>query len=114
MPSLLRLQTWEAAGAHLTYQTKVMGTRKTRRLLVASHEVNKLAVWRAVCIKLRDLKLTVIAVVRHNFATLLSYCQLAFESRIMLISKDFLSSSTRGCLLCRRSIYDAIAVREKG
>ena len=59
MPTLLRVELHEHAGANVTYKTKRKGTRKTQRPSVASRETDNVRVWGAICSKLSEMNLAV-------------------------------------------------------
>jgi hypothetical protein len=64
MPTLLRVEVSEHAGAHMTFKVKNKGTRRTQRPSVASRETNKVRVWGAICSKLSEVKRWTLALPR--------------------------------------------------
>ena len=81
MGKLVRIQIWKAGGASVTYDRKVKGKRKNRRLNVATrNKEDKIGVWESICEKLDQHELVVM--IHQVFASYTHFQRVCFCGRI--------------------------------
>ena len=81
MGKLVRIQIWKAGGASVTYDRKVKGKRKNRRLNVATrNKEDKIGVWESICEKLDQHELVVM--IHQVFASCTHFQRVCFCGRI--------------------------------
>ena len=84
----MRIQIWKAGGASVTYDRKVKGKQKNRRLNVATrNKEDKIGVWESICEKLDQHELVVM--IHQVFASYTHFQRVCCCGRINPTSQPF-------------------------